>query len=155
LKLPPEVRIVAVFRDGRRIEAIGGMEIAGNDLIYVFTADRHMGELDHLFVPANEVEESEQQRAFGSFVLSGTAPLVEVAEIYGLFIPEQARAGTVADYMDRQFHRRPVVGDIAGVGGMKLVVRELKEGRISQVGVIVGDRRVRRSRRFGRKGIGE
>lgn len=155
LKLPPDVRIVAVFREGKRIEAIGGMEIAGSDLIYVFTAEDHMAELDHLFVPADEVEESEQQRVFGSFVLGGDAPLADVAEIYGLVIPEQARSGTVAEYIDRQFHRRPVVGDIVGVGGMKLVVRELKKGRVSQVGVIVGDRRVRRSRRFGRKGIEE
>jgi len=153
LKLPPDVRIVAVFRDGKRIEAIGGREIAPGDLIYVFTADDHMAELDHLFVPADEVEESEQQRVFGSFALAGDAPLVEVAEIYGLVVPESARAGTVADYIDRQFHRRPVVGDIVGVGGMKLVVRELRKGRVSQVGVIVGDRRVRKSRRFRRKGV--
>jgi cell volume regulation protein A len=153
LKLPPDVRIVAVFRDGKRIEAIGGMEISPGDLIYVFTADDHMAELDHLFVPADEVEEFEQQRAFGAFALAGDAPLAEVAEIYGLAIPEHARTGTVADYIDRQFHRRPVVGDIVGVGGMKLVVRELNKGRISQVGVIVGDRRVRKSRRFRRKSI--
>lgn len=153
LKLPPDVRIVAVFRDGNRVEGIGGMEIAPGDLMYVFTADDHMAELDHLLVPADEIEESEQQRVFGSFALGGDAPLADVAEIYGLAIPEYARSGSVAEYIDRQFHRRPVVGDIVGVGGMKLVVRELKNGRVSQVGVIVGDRRVRRSRRFGRKGI--
>ena len=88
-------------------------------------------------------------------MLGGDAPLADVAEVYGLVIPESARAGTVAEYIDRQFHRRPVVGDIVGVGGMKLVVRELKKGRVSQVGVIVGDRRVRKSRRFRRKGAVE
>ncbi len=151
LKLPPDVRIVAVFRDGKRVEAVGGTEIAPGDLIYVFTAEDHMAELDHLFVPADEIEESEQQRVFGSFALAGDAPLAEVAEIYGLAIPEYARSGSVAEYIDRQFHRRPVVGDIVGVGGMKLVVRELNNGRVSQVGVLVSDRRVGKSRRFRRR----
>lgn len=151
LKLPPDVRIVAVFRDGKRVEAVGGTEFAPGDLIYVFTAEDHMAELDHLFVPADEIEESEQQRVFGSFALAGDAPLAEVAEIYGLAIPEYARSGSVAEYIDRQFHRRPVVGDIVGVGGMKLVVRELNNGRVSQVGVLVSDRRVGKSRRFRRR----
>ena len=34
------------------------MEMASGDLIYVFTADDHMAELDHLFVPADEVEDA-------------------------------------------------------------------------------------------------
>jgi cell volume regulation protein A len=152
LSLPPDVRIVAVFRGGRRIEATGGMELAAGDFVYVFTAEDHMAELDHLFVPADEVEESEQQRVFGSFVLSGDAPLADIAEVYGLTIPQHARSGTIAQYIDRQFHRRPVVGDIVGVGGMRLVVRELKNGRVAQVGVIVADRRVRPSGRFLRRG---
>jgi cell volume regulation protein A len=151
LSLPPDVRIVAVFREGKRIEATGGMSLSAGDLIYVFTAEDHLAELDHLFVPADEAEESEQQRVFGSFALSGDAPLAEIAEVYGLTIPEQARAGTIADYIDRQFHRRPVVGDIVGVGGMKLVVRELKNGRVAQVGVIVTERRTRQSNRYLRR----
>jgi cell volume regulation protein A len=153
LALPPDARIVAAFREGKRIESISGMAIAPGDLIYVITADDHMAELDHLFVPADEAEQSEQQRVFGSFALSGEAPLAEVAEVYGLVIPERARAGTVADYIDRQFHRRPVVGDIVGIGGMKLVVRELRKGRVAQVGVIVTERRVRKSGRYRRKGL--
>jgi cell volume regulation protein A len=150
--LPPDVRIVAVFRDGQRIEATGGMTLAAGDLIYVFTAEDHLAELDHLFVPADEAEESEQQRVFGSFALSGEAPLADIAEVYGLTVPEHARGGSIADYIDRQFHRRPVVGDIVGVGGMKLVVRELKKGRVSQVGVIVTDRRTKKSERYRRGG---
>jgi cell volume regulation protein A len=152
LQLPPDVRIVAAFRDGKRIETIGGMLIAAADLIYVITADDHMVELDHLFVPADDAEEVEQQRVFGSFGLGGDALLTEVAEIYGLALPESARAGTLAQYIDRQFHRRPVVGDIVGLGGMRLVVREMRGSRVSQVGVIVAERRVRASGSYLRRG---
>ena len=148
LRLPPDVRIVAAFRDGNRVEAIGSMVVAGGDLIYVITADDHMVELDHLFVPADDAEEVEQQAAFGSFALGGDAPLADIAEIYGLPMPESARVGTLAQYIDRQFHRRPVVGDIVGLGGMRLVVREMQGSRVALVGVIVTERRARRSRRF-------
>jgi len=146
IALPPDVRIAAAFRDGKRIESIGGTAIEPGDLIYVITADDHMAELDHLFVPADDAEQSEQQRVFGSFALGGEALLGEVADLYGLLVPEHAREGTLGQYIDRQFHRRPVVGDIVGLGGMKLVVRELRNGRVSQVGILVRDRRAKKSR---------
>jgi cell volume regulation protein A len=152
LKLPPDVRIIAAFRDGKRMEAIGNMVITGADLIYVITADDHMVELDHLFVPADAQEEVEQKRMFGSFALSGDAPLADIAEIYGLALPESARSGTLAQYIDRQFHRRPVVGDIVGLGGMRLVVREMVGRRVAQVGVIVEERRIRKSGNYLRRG---
>ncbi len=151
LRLPPDVRIVAAFRDGKRMDAIGSMVIAPDDLIYVITADDHMVELDHLFVPADDAQEVEQQRAFGSFALTGDATLAELAEVYGLALPQSRLSETLAQYIDRQFHRRPVVGDVVGLGGMRLVVRAMQGRRVAQVGVIVEERRVRRgSRMLGR-----
>ncbi|MGH8864287.1 MAG: transporter associated domain-containing protein [Burkholderiales bacterium] len=47
---------------------------------------------------------------------------------------------TLSRYIDRQFHRRPVVGDFVTIGGMNLVVREMREGRITKVGIVVRNR---------------
>ncbi len=140
LPLPSGVRIVAAFRDGKALDAIGHMEIAAGDLLYVITGDEHMVLLDHLFVPANDAEESEQQRVFGTFTLDGDAPLGEIADIYGVEVPDPAKSQTLAWYIDRQFHRRPVVGDFVRIGGMNLVVREIKGRDITKVGIVVRNR---------------
>lgn len=137
LPLPPGVRIVAAFRDGKPLDSISQLEIASGDLVYVITTDQHMTLLDHLFVPADDAEESEQQRVFGTFTLDGDAPLGEVAEIYGVDVPERVKAQTLAQYIDRQFHRRPVVGDFVRIGGMNLVVREIQGRNITKVGIVV------------------
>lgn len=155
LPLPTDVRIIAAFQKGKRMESIGNLVLAGGDLIYVICAEDHRLELDRLFVPADEAEEVEQQRVFGSFSLSADAQLAEVAEIYGVTLPQGVRSGTLGEYIDRQFHRRPVVGDIVGLGGMRLVVREMRGNRVAQVGVIVeaqSDKRSLRGRRRSRRG---
>jgi cell volume regulation protein A len=140
LPLPPGVRIVAAFRGGKPLDSIGQLEIAAGDLLYVITTDEHMTLLDHLLVPADDAEESEQQRVFGTFTLDGDGPLGEVAEIYGVEVPERVKSLTLAQYIDRQFHRRPVVGDFVRIGGMNLVVREMRDGRTTKVGIVVRNR---------------
>jgi cell volume regulation protein A len=140
LPLPSGVRVVAAFRDGKPLDSISQMEIASGDLVYLITTDEHMRLLDHLFVPADDAEESEQQRVFGAFTLDGDAPVAEVADIYGVELPEPVKSQTLDQYIDRQFHRRPVVGDFVRVGGMNLVVREMRDGRITKVGIVLRNR---------------
>ena len=93
-----------------------------------------------LFVPADDMEESEQQRFFGTFTLNGDAPLGEVVEMYGGEVPKAISSMTLAQYIDRQFRRRPDVGDYVRFGKLNLVVREMKNGEVSKVGIIVRDR---------------
>ncbi|MEO8157006.1 MAG: potassium/proton antiporter [Betaproteobacteria bacterium] len=140
LALPMEVRVVAAFRGGKPIEAIGQLEIAAGDLVYVITPGEHMTVLDLLFVPADDLEESEQQRFFGTFTLNGDAPLGEVVEMYGGAVSASVGAMTLTQYIDRQFRRRPDVGDYVRFGKLNLVVREMRDGQVSKVGIIVRER---------------
>lgn len=140
LALPADVRMVAAFRDGQSPESISRMEIASGDLVYVITPDEHMTVLDLLFVPADDLEESEQQRFFGTFTLNGDAPLGEVVEMYGGEVAQAIRSMTLAQYIDRQFRRRPGVGDYVRFGKLNLVVREMHQGQVAKVGIIVRER---------------
>jgi cell volume regulation protein A len=137
LALPADVRVVAAFRNGESVEAIGRMEVAAGDLVYVITPEEHMGPLDLLFVPADDLEETEQQRFFGTFTLNGDAPLGEVVEMYGGTVAAEIGAMTLAQYIDRQFRHRPSVGDYVRFGKLNLVVRELAVGEVSKVGIVV------------------
>jgi cell volume regulation protein A len=140
LALPVEVRVVAAFRAGKPVESIGHLEVMPGDLVYVITPSEHMTVLDLLFVPADDLEESEQQRFFGTFTLNGDAPLGEVVEMYGGAVSASISSMTLAQYIDRQFRRRPDVGDYVRFGKLNLVVREMKKGQVSKVGIIVRER---------------
>ncbi len=140
LALPAEVRVVAAFRDGKSVESISRLEVATGDLVYVITPDEHMTVLDLLFVPADDLEESEQQRFFGTFTLNGNAPLGEVVEMYGGEVAQAISTMTLAQYIDRQFRRRPDVGDYVRFGKLNLVVRDMQNGQVSKVGIIVRER---------------
>jgi cell volume regulation protein A len=140
LALPVDVRVVAAFRDGKAMESISGLEIAARDLVYVITPSEHMTVLDLLFVPADDLEESEQQRFFGTFTLNGDAPLGEVVEMYGGAVAPSIGSMTLSQYIDRQFRRRPDVGDYVRFGKLNLVVREMRNGQVSKVGIIVRER---------------
>ena len=140
LALPNEVRVVAAFREGKPVDSIGHLEIAAGDLVYLITPSEHMAVLDLLFVPADDLEETEQQRFFGTFTLNGDAPLGEVVEMYGGAVSQSIGSMTLAQYIDRQFRRRPDVGDYVRFGKLNLVVREMRNGSVSKVGIIVRDR---------------
>ncbi len=140
LALPAEVRVVAAFRDGKTVDSISNLEIAAADLVYVIAPGEHLTMLDLLFVPADDLEESEQQRFFGTFTLNGDAPLGEVVEMYGGAVSTSVSSMTLAQYIDRQFRRRPDVGDYVRFGKLNLVVREMKNGQVSKVGIIVRER---------------
>ena len=137
LKLPADARVAALFRDGQALDNVGQVEVAPGDLLYVITGDHEIPVLERLFVPADDVEETEQAQYYGSFTLSAEATLGELAEVYGVSVPDALRARTLAQYLDWRFRGRTVVGDSVRLGAMELVVRELDGRRITKVGVRV------------------
>lgn len=143
LPLPADARVAAMYRDGRALDNIGHAEVAAGDLLYVITGDHEIPVLERLFVPAEDFEETEQAQYYGSFTLSAEATLGDIAEVYGVPVPESLRARTLAQYMDWRFRGRTVIGDSVRLGPMELVVRELDGPKITKVGVRITDRRGR------------
>jgi len=137
LMLPEDVRIVAAFRQGKAIEALAHFAVEANDFLYVITPQEHAHLVDQVLVPSDEAEEHEQAAYFGDFTLNGDAPLEEVAGIYGARVPPLAKGLTLAEFLDRRFHKRCVVGDRVFLGAMELVVREMDNGTVGKVGVRV------------------
>ena len=137
LMLPEDVRVVAAFREGEAIEALAHFTVEGNDVLYVITPHQHAHLVDQLLMPLDEAEEHEQAEYFGNFVLNGDANLDEVASVYGASVPPLAKGMTLAEFLDRHFHKRCVVGDRVMLGAMELVVRDVESGKVGKVGVRV------------------
>ena len=61
----------------------------------------------------------------------------EVANVYGVTVPPKAKDLTLAQYLDREFHTRCVVGDRVVLGSLELIVREMVDEQVFKVGVRV------------------
>ena len=61
--------------------------------------------------------------------------LGDIAGFYGVDVPPGAENASLAEYLQRVFRKRPVVGDRLKAGRVEFVVREVADGRVSRVGL--------------------
>lgn len=135
LGLPEDVRVMAVMRDGKTqsLETMGAL--APGDYVYVLTQPKLLPAINKVFDPHQAPERLEEHLYFGDFVLNGDAALGELGMAYGVAIPPEHAAKTLAQYLDERFRGRVVVGDRAPLGNALLVVREIQDGRVRLVGL--------------------
>ena len=135
LALPRETKLMTVIRDGVPQDLGPGLRLAPGDYVYFLAEPRALALLGKLFDPHRVPERLEEQRYFGDFVVNGDALLGDLASVYGVEVPEEQARKTLADYLSERSHGRVVVGDRAPLGNAQLVVRELRDGKVSRVGL--------------------
>ena len=78
---------------------------------------------------------------FGEFVLSGEGAADELAVVYGLDLGQHRAGESLSDFMHERLGTFAVVGDRVRLGGIELVVRAVREGRVTMVGLELEDQR--------------
>jgi potassium/hydrogen antiporter len=135
LDLPEGLQLTAVIRDGRP-QALGeGLRLEPGDYAYVLGQPEELPQLARLFDPHRAPDRLEEHSYFGDFVLNGETLLGDLADAYGLEVRQSDKDKTLAGYLDGLFRHRVVVGDRATLGSAQLVVRAIKDGSVSQVGL--------------------
>jgi cell volume regulation protein A len=137
LDLPSQVQVLAVIRDGVPQPLAPGLRPQSGDYLHLLAQPRDVAALNRLFDPRRAPERLEEHLYFGDFVLEGDARLGDVADVYGVEVAAGDGDKTLAGYLAERFHGRVVVGDSAPLGNATLVVRELRDGRVSRVGLKV------------------
>jgi len=83
-----------------------------------------------------EKDELQHRAVFRDFELVPGTPIGDVCAFYALPEPDPADAAlSLADWMTLQLRRPPVAGDSVVLGSATFVVRELKDGHISRIGL--------------------
>lgn len=108
--------------------------LQADDYAYFLAPPGRVYRLDWLFAAGQDAAEAEREM-FGAFALAGDVPLGDLAEFYGLPIPERHHASTAAQLFDKRFDGNPQIGDRLTLGQAMLIVRQLDEERVSQVGL--------------------
>ena len=137
LALPEDTHITTVVRGDLVLTFDERLTLLPDDLVYVFTDPSRIPHLNRLFDPHRVPDRLEEHYFYGHFVLDGAAGVRDVADAYGLPLDDPHKDQTLAQYLVKVFHGRPVVGDRTRLGKAELVVKDIEDGRITKVGLRV------------------
>jgi potassium/hydrogen antiporter len=135
LHLPDEVRMLTVIRDGKSLAPDQVKALERDDFVYLLAPGRTIGDLDRLFAARVQDEDLEEHLFYGDFVLNGDARLGDIGAIYGFNVDGDIASRTLDEHLQIVFRARPVVGDRARIGGVELVVRDVRNRHITKVGL--------------------
>lgn len=135
LVLPKQVRVVAQLREQQLLPSQALADLRPGDHLYLLASPDDLPSLDLLFVPRTASERLSDQSFFGEFVLNGEVRLSDLSMAYGLVLPPGVTDLSLADYIRRELHTTPVVGDRLALAGVGLVVRKMEGARITRVGL--------------------
>ncbi len=139
IPLPRRSRIITVIRDGTVMDRTKLEHLDSGDYILVLAPAEQFFSLDRLFTSRENGRRRRKrdrgEEVFGEFALAGDTLLGEVALLYGIPVEEKDRGEPVGAYMRRRLRHRVVVGDRVRWGPVELVAREIRNDRVTSVGI--------------------
>lgn len=141
LPMPSQDKPVLVLRGNRVMRLREVDKLLPGDILYVLTRAADLSGLNRLFSKPPLGSDAKRQRFFGEFEINGEALLGDLAALYSLPVPPGQAQTSLSDFISRELHTRPVVGDQIAVGPVRLIVKELEGNAIKRVGLKLVDRR--------------
>jgi cell volume regulation protein A len=134
--LPPTASVLVVVRDGIARNAASAPPLAPGDYVLALARPADLALLDRIFGPRPGHSRADERGLLGEFAFDGTTALAAIAHLYD---PAAAasNSGTIAEFLTDRFDGIPAVGDRTRFGAVELIVREMQEDTITQVGVEV------------------
>jgi len=124
--------LLGAIRDGRLVRPRDLDRLEPGDSVMVLAPPAQAIVLDELFA---ERPASDDGADFGAFAFDGELPVGKIAEFYDLPVPEEERGMPLADFVPARLRRQPLVGDRIRLADVELVVRAMRDERITEVGI--------------------
>lgn len=113
------------------------------DKVYVFLpSNSRRSILDHLYGAGDEDQSGSLQNIFGDFPIDPKTTFAELANLYGISVPEGIREMTISDFVKTELNDVEI-GDRLSLGAMELVVRQMDNGEVTGVGLDIDPTRRR------------
>ncbi|MGQ9424498.1 potassium/proton antiporter [Gilvimarinus sp. F26214L] len=135
LPLPEGTKLMGVVRRGHVLAADADTDLEPDDYLILLTQAHDLAELSPLFQELPTANYLRASEFFGQFSLRGDTRLRDVAGFYMVPLPKENWDNTLAQFIARRYHGKPVVGDRVRVGNVEFVVRQIVGGEIFQVGL--------------------
>jgi cell volume regulation protein A len=135
LRLPEGARAIALFRAGTELDPEPSLTLMPGDRVALFAPSRSLEAVAAALADVAPTGPLAPQAFFGEFDVAGTTPIADLADLYGLDINPALRASTLEALFAERLGRRAVVGDRLLLGALRVTVREVRHGRVTQVGL--------------------
>ena len=135
-RLPRWARPSLIIRDGRPLSIHTVRQLQPGDHLYLFVTPRHIPLLDKLFAGAGEIPDDDSE-LYGDFALKPDVTVQAVAEMYGLPLPLEKADLSVAELLRQELVGDVEAGDRLRFGGIELIVRDVENGEIASVGLVL------------------
>jgi cell volume regulation protein A len=137
LPLPEGGRFFALVRAGKPVPGAEALPLQEGDHVYLMIGAGQHEALGELFGGVGAEASRKEHRFFGEFVLPGESRLGDLVEAYDfIHLPAKtAPSDNLAELFRREFGARVVVGDRLQLDELGLVARQVREGRVTQVGL--------------------
>jgi cell volume regulation protein A len=132
--IPNWARPTLVVRNEEILTPAEAKPLREGDYIYLLAPPEKAQALDRFFVDAPPMRLPDA-RLLGDFFVPGTAPLGELAEIYGLQVAAEHAELPLADFMTEWLGRLPRAGDVVMLGPIALLAHTVEDGRVTTVGL--------------------
>ncbi|RDV04407.1 potassium/proton antiporter [Undibacter mobilis] len=132
--IPNWARPTLVIRDEEILTPPEAAPVRQGDYVYLLAPPEKAQALDRFFMesPAPRVPAAE---ALGDFVVSGSATLGALADIYGLQVAADHAEISLADFFTEQLGRPARAGDIVALGTIALLAQKVEGGKVTNVGL--------------------
>lgn len=134
LTLPDDAVIAMIARGARVVPPRGSTLIEAGDHVFFVVMPHVRALVDRLFT--KDDEERAEIPLDTEFPISGSATVQDLDEFYGLSIDAEGER-TLDELIRIRLADRVAVGRGVTIGALKLRVREITDGRITQVGVAI------------------
>ncbi len=131
----PGLRCLFVARGGTPLMPSPEQALAADDLVWLLLAPGQSEMLSAFFSGSALKGESAARDFYGEFTVRADAAAADLAAVYGLELNAEEAAGTIGTLLERRLGRRAVAGDGVMVGSVRIVTRDIENGRIATVGL--------------------
>jgi potassium/hydrogen antiporter len=135
VQLPEGVSLAAVFRGGEQVALSESTRLQARDVVCVLGPPQALDDAAEVVSAPSAAADLQVRAVFGDFVLDAGARVGDVAAFYGIELDQAQSAMTLAECLQRDGHGRAVEGDATRFERIELTVREVRDGRITQVGL--------------------
>jgi cell volume regulation protein A len=133
-RLPRWARPSLVIRDGKAVPMHKTRSVQDGDFVYLFTPPEQLPLIDKLFSSSRALEQDDRD-FYGDLELSPDATVGQIADMYGLPLPQAGTKLTLRELLRHEFGGSCELGDRIRVGGVELIVRDVQDGEILSVGL--------------------
>ncbi|WP_339678144.1 potassium/proton antiporter [uncultured Zhongshania sp.] len=128
-------QFLGIIRNGILIDQNPSEALANEDQVVLLSSTNAKSALGQVFAKQLPSPSLDTSFFFGEFSLNPDAKLSDVAQAYGFEIGSSEHNVSVAEFIIRQFHGKPVIGDKVRLGAIKLIVKNIENERIVSVGL--------------------